>query len=243
MPNVEGGCTYGINQYWYWCDAAWANNPPPVVSNNTAYYSGGPPNPGGGNLTCTYKNGAIVGQTFGGGFYVQVVMYLTNASRQFVQGAGLWIVPSQVISGQWSASHTFTEWDFMEFANGLSFHWWQNGPTNTGSDWRNSYYNNIDFSGAPHTFGYLWVPASRTGTGQGILASYLDGVQISNYVYSRNGQYYDTISGYNPGFPNGAFWDLEGIGADTETFCIDILTPYSGGDPITFGPIQVWQHP
>lgn len=182
-PNV----TIGGN----WQKFDWFGTDPSQV-NATQNADGSVTIAGGGNTyggqlaTATLdSNGNVVGEVFGGGLYAQATIsapgptYGLSGSAD-PQAPAFW---SSTLAG-YLGSGTGVEPDFMEMDGqspgqyGTALHYWVNGvatnantgsPINTGTD-----------LSQPHTYGFLWVPA--TATTQGQIKYFFDGQQVGNTV-------------------------------------------------------------
>ncbi len=145
------------------------------------------------------SNGSFTGEAFGGGGYFQATLSFTGAPSTSGGWPAFWSNDIEMQSGnpdtQWQGQPSgYSDWlepDFMEFLTGSNqsyggaIHNWYGQLSNvqdtvtgnsSGSPFKLPAGTDVT---QPHTYGFLWVPA--TATTQGYAKWFFDGVQVGRY--------------------------------------------------------------
>lgn len=212
-----------------------------VVSSNTLTLSNqaGAPSYGVALETCAWNGSAVVGNTFGNGFYVDVAISfdpsLTPAPGQIIFWPAIWFVPLTLLNNTIGSSH-WTEPDLFEAFPATStdaicgpnkcqpimtIHDEAGSSLNNQNifDIGNQFGTGFTFT-AQHHFQILWLPPAKN-KGTGLWVWYVDGVQVRQETYSASGTPYPALAATNA---VGAL-----SASDNDKFCLFI-------DPGTYGP-------
>jgi hypothetical protein len=205
--------------------------------------------PGEALNTCVWISGSTInGQTFTGGFYIDMVLAIDPAHAPGTIGwPSFWLAPVELLNG--SLTGNFTELDGIEaFPGGsdslcdskcafiVTNHYWQGlDHTNDNEDSVDLTSNILAASGTwkPaefHHYSLLWVPTTLNG-GTGFIANYIDGENVNLQRYFQNAT---PSAAFRPNNPAGAMFEMENM-----HFCL--MIDAGQGFPVQVKSVTVWQ--
>lgn len=247
---------YNGNANWSWMSSIGVNPAGDmVISNNTLTLlstTGGAPT----MWSCMWDatNTHMVGNWWGGGFYIEVQFAFDPA---FAPGGGArpswWMLPEEALGSSAVLNQEMMEIDVESlygpagdpYCGGncwmsMYLHDWNfgsDGPPNTqnneyqGFSWtqvQSAFGSNFTYN-ALNTYGVLVVPSTQN-SGTGIIAHYVNGVLMFQVTYGASG----LSPALSPANPN-----LTAL--DNEHWCL--MLGNGIGWPAQFGAVRVWQKP
>ena len=192
--------------------------------------------------TCAWNGSAIVGNAYGGGFYIDIPFSFNPALSSGTGSLSFWFLPKEFLNGTITTTN-FVEADGFECILGTGH---CNSRSVTNHDWNesttpetNNYglysidsfvSSSVDYT-QMHHYGFKWTPAALNG-GIGQLKSYFDGAEILTQNYLSGAAPSPALG---PNNVSGALYEM-----DAENMCLII---YSGntGQPIHVGPTTIMQ--
>jgi hypothetical protein len=209
-----------------------------------------------GNLisTCVWNGSALVGATFGGGFYLDAMMGFDNylGADTTHSWPALWMVPAEHLTGGTGVSGHVIDTSVMEAYPGadafcqnkcailMGTHDEQVGQTTNAPQYTpdvnsrmQSIFGTFDFTHLHH-WSFLWVPQAKNGGSVGLMQWYVDSHLILQMTYSSTSTSNPPLS---PSAGNGELSYQE-----SSHFCI-FIDPgaASTGQPTYTGTVQIWQ--
>ena len=227
--NSAGGCqvpaqaaSAGYNQMTYGPDMALGANwfPGDNVTSGLTQNSDGSISIRGGDGN-NYNRQLVSGDAkFGGGAYVQATLSFQNPTGGWYQGADGW--PAFWGWATDPSGHVI-EPDFFEFMTAgnnqefdFNIHEWGSSGQLASDGGKASLPSGFDAS-QPHTYGFLWVPAS--GSSPGSASMFVDGNQVG------------PVHTWSPGGSYSTFDDSE----------LEVIFGTGSANPMTVYNTQVWQ--
>lgn len=203
-----------------------------TVANSILSLAGGGGASNGLMLNSACPNGTgFVGNVFGGGFYLEAKIATGTQTL-------LWAMPIEFFTGSVNAAVEFDMFEYNTGAIDMFVHEWNfsgGSVTNDSSD--------EGFGGGPnfpmtvytdfHTYGWLWVPASKNGGTTGFFQRYVNGVNMGSGWRDS----YTTTGLASPGLtPNNSNGSLSEIDAQHQ-----MLMLWCGAGTAKYDYVAVWQ--
>ncbi len=237
VQTLGPGLRLGLN----WFPNSWSGNDPRAAgvtqnADGSVAIAGGGSNHYNAQLVTTAPNGSrgCKGSAFGGGGYFEATLSFKNPPAGWGTPAGkdgwpsFWGWPVEADLGLQSYPWFRLEVDFVEFMTAGSntqystsfIYWTDNMKTSYGS--REAGIDSTttvppsDFS-KPHSYGFLWVPATATSQGYG--KSFFDGVQVGPTYTWKVGDRFGSLDSQH----------------------LQLLLGTGSANPMTVYAVQVWQ--